>query len=579
MMKKEDILNHLDYESYYRSNLDKFRIESLGKGKGLCPFHDDQNPSLSVNYETGLWNCFAGCGGGDAISFYQRLKGCDFKEALKRIAKFQGFPESTFEQKVVASFDYKAPEGNLLYTKERLEPGRNGRNKEFRFKSREAGEYVFKRGSDPVPYNLPELIKSKYVVFVEGEGKVDFLGSWGIVATCLDSGANSSWKDYYLQYFENKEKVAILPDNDQPGRSYAERLAKELNGTVDEIKIVDLPGLEEGEDIIDWSMTDGNNREKLIDNIKTSPQWILEDTTEFEELIEKPFSVMGAELMTLDIRVEWVIENLLPKESISMLYGKGGVGKTYLSLNISKAVSEGIPFWGLETQRLPVYYFDYENSLPVLVERVKKINVKEVHFIHPGITVPPPRLDSQNWTQYRDLPCSLIIIDTLRASQDKDENSSKEMAEVMNSLKQLRDRGNTILLLHHTPKSDDQQYKGSTVISDLCDHTLCLYKTGSSYYFGTGDKSRYKPFSLLIDFHPESGGFISAEEKYSEEIWDMIRNNYQLNKTDLINKITSGLEINQKTARELLAKGLNILWLETKGRNNAKVYEAIADVF
>ena len=28
---------------------------------GLCPFHDDQNPSLSVNVEKGVWHCF-GCG-------------------------------------------------------------------------------------------------------------------------------------------------------------------------------------------------------------------------------------------------------------------------------------------------------------------------------------------------------------------------------------------------------------------------------------------------------------------------------------------------------------------------------------
>ena len=36
---------------------------------GLCPFHDDHNPSLSVNREKGVWHCF-GCGkSGDLAAF------------------------------------------------------------------------------------------------------------------------------------------------------------------------------------------------------------------------------------------------------------------------------------------------------------------------------------------------------------------------------------------------------------------------------------------------------------------------------------------------------------------------------
>ena len=41
---------------------------------GLCPFHDDHHPSLSVNHEKGLWHCF-GCGkGGDTTSFLDQAQ-------------------------------------------------------------------------------------------------------------------------------------------------------------------------------------------------------------------------------------------------------------------------------------------------------------------------------------------------------------------------------------------------------------------------------------------------------------------------------------------------------------------------
>ena len=41
---------------------------------GLCPFHDDRNPSLAVNAEKGVWHCF-GCGkSGNSYSFLEEWK-------------------------------------------------------------------------------------------------------------------------------------------------------------------------------------------------------------------------------------------------------------------------------------------------------------------------------------------------------------------------------------------------------------------------------------------------------------------------------------------------------------------------
>ena len=41
---------------------------------GLCPFHDDQHPSLGVNSEKNYWHCFAGCGGGSIIDFWMKWR-------------------------------------------------------------------------------------------------------------------------------------------------------------------------------------------------------------------------------------------------------------------------------------------------------------------------------------------------------------------------------------------------------------------------------------------------------------------------------------------------------------------------
>ena len=61
-------------------------LKKNGKGYfGLCPFHADKNPSLSINPAKNLWQCF-GCGaGGDAIRFVELFDQVDFRHAVKRL--------------------------------------------------------------------------------------------------------------------------------------------------------------------------------------------------------------------------------------------------------------------------------------------------------------------------------------------------------------------------------------------------------------------------------------------------------------------------------------------------------------
>lgn len=67
---------------------------------GICPFHKDTKPSLSVNSLKGIYKCFA-CGeGGDAIRFIMRIKKQTFKETILELAlKYKITPkEYTSEQ-------------------------------------------------------------------------------------------------------------------------------------------------------------------------------------------------------------------------------------------------------------------------------------------------------------------------------------------------------------------------------------------------------------------------------------------------------------------------------------------------
>src|SRR3989338_5950104 len=128
-MNTEYILSHLNIKSFYQSFIPTLKENGKSEVKVLCPFHDDHNPSLSLNLTSGLYRCFACDNNGDVFTFYQNLKNVDFKTALKEIAEMQGIADTTVKQKTVAKFEYNDSEGKTLYIKERLEPARDGRSK------------------------------------------------------------------------------------------------------------------------------------------------------------------------------------------------------------------------------------------------------------------------------------------------------------------------------------------------------------------------------------------------------------------------------------------------------------------
>ena len=63
-------------------------IKKSGNGYiGLCPFHDDSNPSMHIDEQKGLYHCFSCGAGGDIIGFYMRYNSVTFPEALTELAK------------------------------------------------------------------------------------------------------------------------------------------------------------------------------------------------------------------------------------------------------------------------------------------------------------------------------------------------------------------------------------------------------------------------------------------------------------------------------------------------------------
>jgi len=56
----------------------------------VCPFHNDTHPSFLVSPDKGIAYCFSCQNGGDIFSFYQKVEGVDFRQALKDLGERVG---------------------------------------------------------------------------------------------------------------------------------------------------------------------------------------------------------------------------------------------------------------------------------------------------------------------------------------------------------------------------------------------------------------------------------------------------------------------------------------------------------
>ena len=123
-IETEGLKRSIDIVSLFES----FGVKLEKKGSsymGLCPFHEDKTPSLSVDREKGVFHCF-GCGeGGDAIELVKRLKGVGFRDALSYLKGERGTFEAVFvpaAKSVVVPSPVEAQEIPMLPASEESAP-------------------------------------------------------------------------------------------------------------------------------------------------------------------------------------------------------------------------------------------------------------------------------------------------------------------------------------------------------------------------------------------------------------------------------------------------------------------------
>ena len=111
-------------------------VKKMGSSyKCVCPFHDDKNPSMSINQNKQMYHCFACKAGGDAIKFVMDYEKLTYPEAIEKIAQISNFSLEYINDKVPTQKENKhiLEKANAFY------------RSEF-FKHEAAVRYIYSRG-------------------------------------------------------------------------------------------------------------------------------------------------------------------------------------------------------------------------------------------------------------------------------------------------------------------------------------------------------------------------------------------------------------------------------------------------
>jgi putative DNA primase/helicase len=415
-------LDSAGVRAYCAARVPHLKWKRAKEQRGPCPVHKGTHDNFAVESDTGKWFCHVCGRGGDLVELEMALSGVDFKAAKAEVFRIIGRPNSstrsngnranTAAWREIDRYPYTDEDGNILFYEVRyLKPDGTKTFTLVRPSGVEAagttdperpvetggivvglnaGEYVldpkltrvngkstWKRAEDDasnhdgavyhfrdcprVPYRLPNILHAEIgetIFLVEGEKDVHTLEKWGLVASCNPGGSGSGglyseWTEYFAGM-----PIAILFDNDKPGKKHALTVAWALWGVAASLCIVELSGLHEKGDVTDWRDTGGTLEQfrelvaaaEVMDAValaELQARWESDGgeppqaeephqaSTAVGAIITRRFSDIEAK------PVNWLWPGRIARGKLTIFAGNPGLGKSQVSTSIAATVSTG----------------------------------------------------------------------------------------------------------------------------------------------------------------------------------------------------------------------------------------------
>ena len=210
--------------------------------------------------------------------------------------------------------------------------------------------------------------------------------------------------------------------------------------------------------------------------------------------------------------IDWVIKDLIPAGSLTVVYGDAGSKKTYAMIDAAMCIATGDPWLAYETIQGPILYIDEEMGYRNFTGRVyETLNAHDgneetpFHYITlSGFDLIESKDVIQAERMIQKLGIRFVVVDALMdVVPDADENSVRDMQPALRMLRMLADNTNAaFVVIHHANKKGG--YRGTTAIKGAVDLLLEI-------------SSEQK--SNLINFKTEKPRLIENTEFAGNAIW------------------------------------------------------------
>lgn len=187
--------------------------------------------------------------------------------------------------------------------------------------------------------------------------------------------------------------------------------------------------------------------------------------------------------------LNYAVKSVFPIVGLAAIYGPSGSGKSFLTLDLVKAVASGSDWFQHRTRRLPVLYVCLEGEAG-MAQRVKAHRAKygddggQVHFVFGPweLTASADLSALISAAKESGLAGGLLVIDTLnRASPGADENSGEAMGRMIAAASEIqRTLGGLVLLVHHTGKDVSKGMRGHSSLFAALDASVEVSRDGET---------------------------------------------------------------------------------------------------
>ena len=199
---------------------------------------------------------------------------------------------------------------------------------------------------------------------------------------------------------------------------------------------------------------------------------------------EPRYKLLGADELRNLPALAWRVRGVLPAEGLAGLYGPSASGKSFLALDMAAAIAEGRCWFDCRVEAASVVYAALEGEAGFKL-RVAAWEANTGRALPNSLSMVLQPFKLTEPQDVQDLAAvvpagAVVFLDTLnRAAPTADENSSKDMGEILSAAKQLQSliRG-LVVLVHHTGKDATKGLRGHSSLFAALDAAVEVTRDG-----------------------------------------------------------------------------------------------------